>query len=161
MWCWILHEKNSFSQRKRRGPAWCYDVAGRLRRHDTKRGENAAVCADRESSKRTAISAKDSPAHGTRRKRLVLFQSMHRWDEKSPWNQHSTGFFVVEMRGIEPLTSWMPFKRSPKWATPPRDRIRKRYFRVPYYNIKPALECQENIAKKYYFLSFNLQNRFL
>ena len=43
----------------------------------------------------------------------------------------------------------------------PTGRIRKRYFRVPYYNIKPALECQENIAKKYYLLSFNLQNRFL
>ena len=25
----------------------------------------------------------------------------------------------LETRGIEPLTSWMPFKRSPIWATPP------------------------------------------
>ena len=25
----------------------------------------------------------------------------------------------------------------------PKGRIRKRYFRVNYYNIKPSLECQE------------------
>ena len=28
-------------------------------------------------------------------------------------------FPVVEISGIEPLTSWMPFKRSPSWAIPP------------------------------------------
>ena len=27
---------------------------------------------------------------------------------------------MVELRGIEPLTSWMPFKRSPNWATAPQ-----------------------------------------
>ena len=27
--------------------------------------------------------------------------------------------FLVEISGIEPLTSWMPFKRSPSWAIPP------------------------------------------
>ena len=26
---------------------------------------------------------------------------------------------LVEISGIEPLTSWMPFKRSPSWAIPP------------------------------------------
>ena len=26
---------------------------------------------------------------------------------------------MVEISGIEPLTSWMPFKRSPSWAIPP------------------------------------------
>ena len=26
---------------------------------------------------------------------------------------------LVETIGIEPTTSWMPFKRSPRWATPP------------------------------------------
>ena len=26
---------------------------------------------------------------------------------------------LVETKGIEPSTSWMPFKRSPRWATPP------------------------------------------
>ena len=32
----------------------------------------------------------------------------------------SISFFeVVEISGIEPLTSWMPFKRSPSWAIPP------------------------------------------
>ena len=29
------------------------------------------------------------------------------------------GCFLVEISGIEPLTSWMPFKRSPSWAIPP------------------------------------------
>ena len=28
-------------------------------------------------------------------------------------------FRLVETIGIEPTTSWMPFKRSPRWATPP------------------------------------------
>ena len=27
--------------------------------------------------------------------------------------------FVVETVGIEPMTSWLPVKRSPSWATPP------------------------------------------
>ena len=31
----------------------------------------------------------------------------------------SISFEVVEISGIEPLTSWMPFKRSPSWAIPP------------------------------------------
>ena len=33
----------------------------------------------------------------------------------SKWN----AVFLVEISGIEPLTSWMPFKRSPSWAIPP------------------------------------------
>ena len=35
--------------------------------------------------------------------------------------QKPIGFclFLVEISGIEPLTSWMPFKRSPSWAIPP------------------------------------------
>ena len=33
----------------------------------------------------------------------------------SKWNR----WFLVEISGIEPLTSWMPFKRSPSWAIPP------------------------------------------
>ena len=39
----------------------------------------------------------------------------------SVFNEHTLGDFitVVETMGIEPTTSWMPFKRSPKWATPP------------------------------------------
>ena len=28
-------------------------------------------------------------------------------------------FYLVEPIGIEPTTSWMPFKRSPIWATAP------------------------------------------
>ena len=59
-------------------------MAGRLRHHNAKRGENAAACVDRESGKRTAISAKDLPAHGAARKRPILFQNMNRRDEKSP-----------------------------------------------------------------------------
>ncbi len=27
--------------------------------------------------------------------------------------------FKMETVGVEPMTSWMPFKRSPNWATPP------------------------------------------
>ena len=38
----------------------------------------------------------------------------------------------VELRGVEPLTSWMPFKRSPNWATAPW---------MIKYNIYPFL-CQ-------------------
>ena len=30
-----------------------------------------------------------------------------------------SSLFMVEISGIEPLTSWMPFKRSPSWAIPP------------------------------------------
>ena len=29
---------------------------------------------------------------------------------------------LVELRGIEPRTSWMPFKRSPSWAIAPSCR---------------------------------------
>ena len=36
-----------------------------------------------------------------------------------PLELQSISFEVVEISGIEPLTSWMPFKRSPSWAIPP------------------------------------------
>ena len=35
------------------------------------------------------------------------------------WNR----VFLVEISGIEPLTSWMPFKRSPSWAIPPYELL--------------------------------------
>ena len=40
-----------------------------------------------------------------------------------PYERDPFGFrtFLVEISGIEPLTSWMPFKRSPSWAIPPSD----------------------------------------
>ena len=34
-------------------------------------------------------------------------------DMKKPWNHTASRFFVVEISGIEPLTSWLPVKRSP------------------------------------------------
>ena len=43
--------------------------------------------------------------------------------KKSCSNQNQNRTLVVEMIGIEPTTSWMPFKRSPKWATPPSTLI--------------------------------------
>ena len=33
----------------------------------------------------------------------------------------------VELRGIEPLTSWLPVKRSPSWAMAPPDMQRPKY----------------------------------
>ena len=33
--------------------------------------------------------------------------------------------FLVEIIGIEPMTSWMPFKRSPSWAIPPYFEIHR------------------------------------
>ena len=39
--------------------------------------------------------------------------------QKTLENQRFSSVFMVEISGIEPLTSWMPFKRSPSWAIPP------------------------------------------
>ena len=47
---------------------------------------------------------------------------------------------LVEISGIEPLTSWMPFKRSPSWAIPPFSCCP-----VPWdecYNIRLLPVCQ-------------------
>ena len=38
---------------------------------------------------------------------------------KTPSLYHNEGVFMVETVGIEPMTSWLPVKRSPSWATPP------------------------------------------
>ena len=43
-------------------------------------------------------------------------------------------FYLVETIGIEPTTSWMPFKRSPKWATPPCELLWPRHNML--YSIK-------------------------
>ena len=43
-------------------------------------------------------------------------------NKKSPVSQTNglnKRFLLVEIRRIELLTSWMPFKRSPSWAIPP------------------------------------------
>ena len=37
-------------------------------------------------------------------------------------NRTGPEFLMVEIRGFEPLTSWMPFKRSPNWAIPPNNK---------------------------------------
>ena len=47
---------------------------------------------------------------------------------------------MVEMRGIEPLTSWMPFKRSPGWATPP-------YIESPFVRVYFKLYISVSFAK--------------
>ena len=41
--------------------------------------------------------------------------------KEKPWKHDVFKVFriLVEISGIEPLTSWMPFKRSPSWAIPP------------------------------------------
>ena len=39
--------------------------------------------------------------------------------KKKPRNHVVSRFFLVENSGIEPLTSWLPVKRSPSWANPP------------------------------------------
>ncbi len=38
---------------------------------------------------------------------------------KAPYFLRSTVLFLVEITGIEPVTSCMPCKRSPSWAKPP------------------------------------------
>ena len=47
----------------------------------------------------------------------------HRKNKKKVPNLYDSELFpsmyLVEISGIEPLTSWMPFKRSPSWAIPP------------------------------------------
>ena len=40
-------------------------------------------------------------------------------EKKKSRNHLDFRTFLVEISGIEPLTSWMPFKRSPSWAIPP------------------------------------------
>ena len=45
-------------------------------------------------------------------------------EEMTPWHENtagtgSYGFPTMEIVGFEPMTSWMPFKRSPSWAIPP------------------------------------------
>ena len=58
---------------------------------------------------------------------------------------------LVEISGIEPLTSWMPFRRSPSWAIPPDCRecifdfrfwtagVRNRFNWAPSWAIPPCL----------------------
>ena len=33
---------------------------------------------------------------------------------------YTKAFMVVEPNGIEPMTSWLPVKRSPNWAKAPK-----------------------------------------
>ena len=40
--------------------------------------------------------------------------------------------FILETVGLEPMTSWMPFRRSPNWAMPPR-------FHKGYYNTRNGI----------------------
>ena len=48
------------------------------------------------------------------------FESHKRLNEVLSFKSASVNLFLmVEISGIEPLTSWMPFKRSPSWAIPP------------------------------------------
>lgn len=44
---------------------------------------------------------------------------------------------MVETIGIEPTTSWMPFKRSPRWATPPF--VWQTYYTISIGNIQVIL----------------------
>ena len=48
-------------------------------------------------------------------------ENHEKYKEKSPeiFRFQRFLFEMVEISGIEPLTSWMPFKRSPSWAIPP------------------------------------------
>ena len=51
------------------------------------------------------------------------------WKPANPLN------YLVELIGIEPTTSWMPFKRSPNWATAPNEK----------YNNNGPCPCQYHI----------------
>ena len=58
---------------------------------------------------------------------------------------------MVEISGIEPLTSWMPFKRSPSWAIPPYLIVvcvsvrQLLYYSMDRENVKCCLGIFENI----------------
>ena len=47
------------------------------------------------------------------------FVKFSRGKKINPAVQKTAGFFVVEHRGIEPLTSWLPVKRAPSCANVP------------------------------------------
>ena len=51
---------------------------------------------------------------------------------------------MVELRGIEPRTSWMPFKRSPSWAIAPLDYF-DNLFIYKFINEIEIFEKYENI----------------
>ena len=50
-------------------------------------------------------------------------------EKKSLKNVVFSRLCMVEISGIEPLTSWMPFKRSPSWAIPPRRWVTIQFIR--------------------------------
>ena len=50
---------------------------------------------------------------------------------------------LVELSGIEPLTSWMPFKRSPSWAITPFKYLQKyAIFESDYITTQIISKCQ-------------------
>ena len=63
--------------------------------------------------------------------------------KKMPPNQRRR---LVEISGIEPLTSWMPFKRSPSWAIPPS------VIMLPHYRINFKMFFKKISQKQQFYL---------
>ena len=52
--------------------------------------------------------------------------------KKASSNVLSAWFYLVELRGIEPRTSWLPVMRSPSWATAPQKIVFHAYVQTLY-----------------------------
>ena len=71
---------------------------------------------------------------------------------------------MVEISGIEPLTSWMPFKRSPSWAIPPnwgKEHLPTVLFYVVYLacriNNNKFLSICQYLSSKNFAVNFHRQ----